>query len=315
VKLGFAQCVAVLASALLYGCGYVGPPQPPTLDIPATIADFRAGEYGDNIEVAFTMPATTTEALPLENVRSVELRIRENGAQEKIIMLPVTIPGPATNDVPVRDWVGKSITLSVRVTGPKGKASAWSNPASLTVIPPLAAPSTPKPQSVAGGVELNWTGSGPRYRIFRAEADGQPSPLADTERSPYLDTSTGFGTRYRYMVQTIAADNQWSLVSPVAEITPVDTFAPAVPEGLSAGPTPQSIELSWTRNTEPDFRGYNILRSTDGGPYQKLATLVEVPAYSDSKIDPGKKYRYTVSAVDLTGNESRQSAPAEATAQ
>jgi hypothetical protein len=307
--------VPVLASALLYGCGYVGPPQPPTLDIPATIADFRAGEYGDNIEVVFTMPATTTEALPLENVRSVELRIRENCAQEKIVMLPVTIPGPSTNDVPVRDWVGKSITLWVRVTGPKGKASDWSNPASLTVIPPLPAPSTPKPRNVAGGVELTWTGAGPRYRIFRAEADGQPAPLADTERSQYVDESRSFGTRYRYMVQTIAADNQWSLVSAEAEITPVDTFPPAVPEGLSAVPTPQSIELTWIRNTETDFRGYNVSRSVDGGPFQKIAELIEAPTYSDSKIEPGKKYRYTVSALDLTGNESAQSAPTEVTAQ
>jgi len=307
--------VPVFVAGLLSGCGYVGPPQPPTLDIPATIADFRAGEYGDNIEIAFTMPATTTEALPLENVRSVELRIRENGAQDKILMLPVPVPGPATSEVPVRDWVGKSITLSVRVTGPKGKASIWSNPAALTVIPPLQTPSTPKPQNVAGGVELSWTGVGPRYRIFRAEADGQPAALTDTERSPYVDESTSFGTRYRYMVQTIAADNQWSLVSDAAEITPVDTFAPAIPEGLSAVPTPQSIELAWTRNTEPDFRGYNVSRSIDGGPFQKIAELVEAPTYSDSKIEPGKKYRYTVSAVDLTGNESAQSAPTEATAQ
>lgn len=307
--------VSVLVAGLLSGCGYVGPPQPPTLDIPATIADFRAGEYGENIEIAFTMPAFTTEALPLENVRSVELRIRENGAQDKIVMLPVPIPGPATSEVPVRDWIGKSITLSVRVTGPKGKASIWSNPAALTVIPPLPPPSTPKPQNVDGGVQLAWTGTGPRYRIFRAEADGLPAPLTDTERSPYLDATTLFGTRYRYMVQTIAADNQWSLVSAEAEITPVDTFAPAIPEGLSAVPTPQSIELSWTRNTETDLRGYNILRSTDGAPFVTIATLVDVPAYSDSKIEPGKKYRYTVSAVDLTGNESAPSAITEATAQ
>ena len=35
--------------------------------------------------------------------------------------------------------------LQVRATGPKGKASEWSNPASLAVIQPLKQPSTPKP--------------------------------------------------------------------------------------------------------------------------------------------------------------------------
>ena len=34
----------VLAAALLSACGYVGPPMPPTLDIPVTINDFRAWE-------------------------------------------------------------------------------------------------------------------------------------------------------------------------------------------------------------------------------------------------------------------------------
>jgi len=275
------------------------------------IADFRAWESGDNIEIEFALPDKTTEDLPLTEVRSIELRV-----DDKLIALPVNKPGqPVTGQVPAQMWIGKTVTMQVRATGPKGKPSAWSNPATLAVIPPLAPPSAPKPQNVARGVELTWTGTGPRYRIFRSEADGQPQQLADSDGPRYLDETTVFGTRYRYLVQAIAGANQWSVVSEAAEITPVDVFPPAVPEDLSAVPTPESIELSWTRNTEPDFRGYNILRSTDGGPYEKLATLVEVPAYSDSKIEPGKKYRYTVSAVDLTGNESGQSAPAEATGQ
>jgi fibronectin type 3 domain-containing protein len=116
-------------------------------------------------------------------------------------------------------------------------------------------------------------------------------------------------------VQAIAADNQWSLLAESVEITPVDTFPPAVPEGLSAVPTPQSIELAWTRNTEPDFRGYNIFRSVENAPFEKYASLIEAPTFSDSKIETGKKYRYTISAVDLTGNESARTAPVEAVAQ
>jgi fibronectin type 3 domain-containing protein len=130
-----------------------------------------------------------------------------------------------------------------------------------------------------------------------------------------VDETTGYGTRYRYMVQAVAADNQWSLVSEAAEITPSDTFPPAVPEDVSAVPTPQSIELAWTRNTEADFRGYNIFRSVENGAFVQIAALVDVPAYSDSKIEAGKRYRYAISAVDLTGNESARTAPVEAAAQ
>jgi hypothetical protein len=288
---------------------------PPTLDIPVTIADFRAWEYGDKIMVAFTFPALTTENLPLKNVRSVEVGINSDNSPVKLYSLPVTSPGPVTHEIPAADWIGKLAVLAVHVTGPKGKYSEWSNPVSLVVIQPLAIPSTPKLQNVAKGVELTWTGTGPRYRIFRAEGDGQPQQLADVDGPPYLDVSTSYETRYRYRIQAIAGDKQWSVVSEPAEITPVDTFPPAVPEGLSAVPTPQSIELTWTRNTESGFRGYNVFRSVDNRPFEKIGPLIEAPYFSDSKIESGKRYRYTVSAVDLTGNESPQSQPADATAQ
>ena len=205
--------VLALAAALLSACGYVGPPMPPTLDIPVTINDFRAWESGDNIEFEFTLPDKTTENLPLTSVRSIELRIGENLSDSKLVGLPIAKPGPVTDQVPARIWIGKTVLLAVRATGPKGKPSEWSNPASLPVIQPLAQPSTPKPQNVASGVELTWTGTGPRYRIFRAEGDGQPQQLADTDGPPYLDDTTSFGTRYRYHVQAIAGDNQWSVVS------------------------------------------------------------------------------------------------------
>lgn len=294
--------------ALLAACGYVGPPMPPTLDIPVTITDFRAWESGDNIEVEFTLPDKTTENLPLTEVRSIEIRI-----EGKVDALPVSKPGPFIGRIPAREWIGKTVSLSVRATGPKGKPSDWSNVWSLAVIQPLSPPSKPTPVNVEQGVQLAWTGTGPRYRIFRAEADGQPQQLADSDGPRFVDETTSYGTRYRYLVQAIAGDNQWSVVSEAAEITPADTFAPAVPEGLYAVPTPQTIELAWTRNTETDFRGYNIFRSVDNGPFEKIAPLIEFPTYSDSKVETGKKYRYTVSSVDKTGNESARSAPVEAT--
>ena len=75
------------------------------------------------------------------------------------------------------------------------------------------------------------------------------------------------------------------------------------------------MELAWTRNTEKDFRGYNVYRSTDGGPFEKIADLIPAPTFSDSKIEAGKKYRYEVSAVDVKGNESAHSTPADASNQ
>ncbi len=65
---------------------------------------------------------------------------------------------------------------------------------------------------------------------------------------------------------------------------------------------------------EGDLAGYNVFRWVEGGQPQKLNTqLIQVPSYRDETIEPGKKYFYAVSAVDLRGNESPRSAEASET--
>jgi fibronectin type 3 domain-containing protein len=311
------RSLAFAGLGLLCSCGYPGGPLAPTLDMPAVATDFRAWESGDQIDVEFTVPALTTEGLKLKSVRSAELGVVESPAQVSApsathYPVPATVPGSVTFQIPARQWIGKTLTLAARATGPKGKTSEWSNPSVLAVIQPLAKPTKPKLDNVAQGVALTWTGSGPHYRVFRAEADGQPAQVTQVDVPTFVDATTSYGTSYRYYVQAIAEPNQWSDVSDPSEITPVDTFPPAVPSGLTALPSAQSIELSWSRNTESDFRGYNVFRSVDGGAAQKIESLLESPAFSDTKVEAGKKYKYTVSAVDASGNESAQSIPAEA---
>jgi fibronectin type 3 domain-containing protein len=90
-------------------------------------------------------------------------------------------------------------------------------------------------------------------------------------------------------------------------MTPKDEFAPAVPAGVTASGGSNSIELAWVRNTEADFRGYNVFRAEGTGMFEKIASLIEAPVFSDAKAAPGKMYRYQISAVDLAGNESARS--------
>jgi fibronectin type 3 domain-containing protein len=68
-----------------------------------------------------------------------------------------------------------------------------------------------------------------------------------------------------------------------------------------------SVELTWERNTEADLAGYRVYRATGDGAFEKLDD-VQVPAYSDRKVEAGKTYRYALSAVDQAGNESARSA-------
>jgi fibronectin type 3 domain-containing protein len=104
-----------------------------------------------------------------------------------------------------------------------------------------------------------------------------------------------------------AAVAESELSAPIT-ITPHDTFAPAPPSGIRAIAAPQSVELTWERNTEADLAGYRLYRATGDGAFEKLKDLVQVPAYSDKKVDTGKTYRYQISAVDQAGNESGRSA-------
>jgi fibronectin type 3 domain-containing protein len=127
----------------------------------------------------------------------------------------------------------------------------------------------------------------------------------------WLDKEAEFGKPYTYVVQRTeaagAAVAESELSEPVT-ITPRDTFPPATPTGIRAIGGTQSIELTWERNTEADLAGYRLYRAAGDGAFEKLEDLVQVPAYSDRKVETGKTYRYQISAVDQAGNESPRSA-------
>jgi hypothetical protein len=312
---------AMFAFALLAGCGYPGPVLPPLLDIPLAVPPFSVVEYGDNIVVQFTQPDMTTEGNPLRNVRLLEVRVGPGPSPftterwaETATSYPVAAPspGPFTKEVPAGGWVDKVVVISVRAVGPKGKPAQWATPQILAVKPPLPKPTGLAADNVAQGVKLTWKGAAPKYRIFRAIADGTPERLGESDHPEFVDETTEYDIRYQYLVEGVTDDAHMSAVSAPAFCITKDMFAPAVPGALTAILGVNTVELAWTRNVEKDFRGYNVYRSTDGGPFEKIAELIPSPTFSDSKIEAGKKYRYEVSAVDVKGNESDRSTSADA---
>ncbi len=309
------RAASTLAAAfLLSGCGYIGAPLAPSLDIPSRVNDLRAVERGENLVVAFTLPDLTTQGLALKSVRSVELRVTPASGSPSLFEVPMTGPGAGGRTVPARAWIGQDVVLAVRATGPKGKTSDWSADLRLHVEPPLQTPTALKPQNLQQGVEIVWSGASPHYRVFRATGDEKPAQIAESDGPAYVDTTTQFGTKYQYWIQGVAGDLQQSDVAGPVEIVPKHEFPPAVPAGLSAVAGTNTIELAWERNTEPDFKGYNVYRSVAGGSRSKIADLIPAPTYSDRQVESGKTYSYTVSAVDLSGLESQPSKAEEATA-
>ena len=299
----------------LAGCAQIGPPKPPALDIPTRITDLRAAEYGDQILVQFTIGALTTDGLALTSLKTVEVQVT-GGDSPRMLHAQARGPGPVAHEFPAKDWVGKQVTLMVRATGPKGKASDWSNPVTLAVGVPLATPADVKAMSDPKGVRLSWIGAeGGRYRVFRGAGDAMPQRLAESDKPEYLDTAVDFGSPYRYFVQELAGEQRQSEISAIVGVTPADTFPPAVPAGLTAVAGVNSIELAWQPNTEEDLGGYQVYRSIDGGAAERIAGPVDAPNFSDRTVEIGKKYSYAITSIDRTGNESARSAAVEVTAQ
>ncbi len=313
-----------LGGCRLLGPGYIGPIQSPPLDVPILVSDLRAIEYGDQILAGFSISNLTTEGMELRSLRSVDLYVGPAGPGADDpnswyrtavhYSVPASVPGAFEQRFPAQAWIGKDVILRVRSTGPKGRLSLWSLPFTLSVIPPLPRPTDLKAESRKDGVHLSWRGSGPKYRVQRSVAGGMYQQLADTDKPEYLDDTTLFGMPYQYVVLAWADEKQQSLVSdPLAmPITPVDIFPPEVPAGITAVAGVNTIDLEWERNTETDFKGYNVFRSVDGGTFEKIAASIDAPTYSDTSVQPGKTYRYEVSSVDVLGNESARSEPVPA---
>jgi hypothetical protein len=313
---------AVISALLTAGCGYVGESLPPLLHIPTRVSDLAAVQRGSSIIVQFSIPQLTTEGVALKKPPRLDLRAGEAqgafnaetwAAGAKLI--PVSAGEPrARLETAAAEWAGKEIIFGVRAFGPSGRESGWSNFVTLHVIPPLRTPSDLRAQAVPDGVRLAWSGPASEFRVFRRAGEEKAfSMVATVKQTEWTDATTEYGARYTYLVQAVsdAAESEFSNEAP---IVPRDEFPPAVPAGLAAVLSVQSIELAWDRNTEPDLAGYRLYRSESGGPFQLLAETQKTPSYSDRKIESGKPYRYAVSAVDQAGNESARTAPVEVTA-
>lgn len=314
---------ALAALIVLAGCGYIGDTLPPALNIPVPVTDLRALEYGENLVIEFTAPALSTEAVGLKALRGVELRVGPGIEQNfnverwapgaKRVEVAVTEPGAVRKEIPAREFAGKEIFVAVRAIGPKGRPSAWSNIANIHVIAPLQKPAALEGKAGPDGVHLSWTSPHAKFRIYRATRAEPAAQLAEADGASYVDTTAEFDTPYGYFVQAIA-DKAQSEVSETVSLTPKDEFAPAIPTGLNSAAGVGTVELNWERNIEPDLRGYRVYRAPEGAGFARISDIIETPVYSDRTAEPGKKYRYAVTSVDLKDNESKPSAAVEITA-
>jgi hypothetical protein len=311
-----------LVFLLLAGCGYEGAPLPPLANVPGRVAGLSFVQRGARLFVQFSPPQLTTEGFPIKPPLDLDVRIGpgtepvdEGSWAPGALRFPrgTISNGVAGYEIPVDEWIGKQVIVGVRAIGSNGKSAGWTF-AATPIVPAPATPSVLRAENTAEGIRLSWTGPESAFRIFRRTGSSAAQAIADVAGPPWTDTGTQFDQPYTYVVQGIvklpgvarASGEAESELSAEVSLTPKDEFPPAIPSGLRAAAAPQSIELSWSANTDADLTAYRLYRGVDGGPMQRIAE-VGVPAYSDSNVEPAKTYRYEISAVDRSGNESTRS--------
>jgi fibronectin type 3 domain-containing protein len=222
-----------------------------------------------------------------------------------------------------------SVFYAVSVVNSYGRSAGLSNGVEVPAAPALPPPSDFRVSVSADGIACEWSpGTIPdipglrfSYRVYRREGGSAKDSVAgEIPASPasttFVDHTFEWEKTYQYratIVTYVARDGTELQVegddSSPANLVAHDIFPPAVPSGLQAvfsGPGQRpAIDLVWAPNTEPDLAGYNIYRQEGSGAPAKInSELVKSPAHRDAEIVPGHSYTYSVSAVDVRGNES-----------
>ncbi len=232
--------------------------------------------------------------------------------------------------------LGAQITYAVSVLNENGRSAGLSNQVHISALPAVPPPSGFHAEIVVDGVRIWWmcppafpaTLEGVQYRVrvYRRAEDNQTDnkvaepDLTNCHEPQVLDQTFEWEKTYYYrasVVTMIPKTGQPSIEiegddTPVVKVFAHDVFPPGVPSGLQAVSSDigqaQFVDLIWAPVTDADLAGYNVYRHQEGGqPVKVNSELVKTPAFRDMGVASGAKYLYSVSAVDLRGNESARS--------
>lgn len=234
-----------------------------------------------------------------------------------------TPPFRSTDGRPVR------VTYAVVTEGAIARSDI-SNMAILVPLPvatpPAGLTTTPKaegvvlawqePKTSVRGEEAPVIGG---YRIFRmapGEAVNEfsvPINTAPVRATTYTDTPP-YG-EHEYRVSAVASEGpplvQSDFSAPV-RVTFKDLVPPPTPTELTALIDPKAVRLIWEAVEAADLAGYRLYRSEGAGhvDIKEIGTIpltgeiVTATTYVDANPNPGIAFRYAVTSIDKSGNES-----------
>jgi hypothetical protein len=262
-----------------------------------------------------TLPPALAAGAPRPLTYLVELANRKNrsaGPSNAAVVLAGEAPAPVAN---LSAEVRKS-GVALRWT-PDSSAAPQLNHAAIRLHRKLLTPPPePKPKSQPGVLAPP-----PEPVELSLLVDFNPQGRA-------LDKEIRFGETYEYRAQRVVritvGSQTLELPGPLSDpvrVQSLDVFPPAVPTGLAAVAAAASanaeaaIDLSWQPDTEADLAGYVVNRREGNENWQRISPAQPLigPAYHDAQVQPGRTYRYAVSAISQSGHESARSAETEET--
>jgi fibronectin type 3 domain-containing protein len=216
--------------------------------------------------------------------------------------------GGSVDDIRVYDH-----SLNLSVIDSLYTLNGWPAPAAPQILTAAASH-----QSVSLKWKKNSEGDFKKYYIYGGVSPNPSSKIdsavvvTDTTRS-YTGLTNGL--TYYYRVTAVDSVGLESAFSNEVFAVPYDTVAPAAPQNLSIAAGDSAVTITWSRNSEGDFKKYVI--------YGDIATPAGMPVDSIYDIndtsmviiglDNYTAYYVRLSAVDTNGNISAFSTEVSAT--
>jgi len=139
-----------------------------------------------------------------------------------------------------------------------------------------------------------------------------PKPIAAVS---FVDAGAPYGKPLVYTVRAVLAKNPKVEGLPAEELAVIyrDVYPPAAPSRLDALSEGNKVRLVWSPVDAADLAGYLVFRAEGTGAPERLTKDPVVdPFFTDEAVGQGKRYRYTVIAIDRAGNQSPASPEAVA---
>jgi len=187
------------------------------------------------------------------------------------------------------------------------------------VLPSFCTAASTAPTNITLSVDMNtitvaWVGESDtdEYVVYWGISSNNLNTNAriDDSITEYTITGLDLGTTYYIAVSSVDGSSE-SEKSETQSITiSSDIEAPATPEGLKITSvndiTMSTISLKWNKNSESDLDHYNIRYGMASGSYDSVveAQSSDTSQFTLSGLANSQRYYFTISAVDVSGNES-----------